>query len=166
MKAFVLRKQQFVSSPLREVFAFFEKPENLELITPPALSFHIVSPRPISMKKDATIDYTIKVLGIRRCWQTRILEYEPMHRFVDEQLKGPYKSWLHTHTFREQDNGTLVIDEVSYIMPFGILGRLVHAIFVRSQLQNIFEFRSRLIQELFDDPGTKMASASVVAGSG
>ncbi len=151
-KTFVLKKHVFIPRPVRDVFAFFETPENLSLLTPPKLGFQIITPSPILMKKDAVIDYTIKVLGLRLGWRTLITDYQAGRMFVDEQVKGPYKYWQHTHSFIEFSDGTLVTDEVRYALPFGFLGQLAHALFVRSQLNNIFEYRARIIQSKFESP--------------
>ncbi len=150
MKTYTLTAEQFVPRPLPEVFAFFERPENLAKITPPSLGFVIVTPTPIAMKAGALIDYTIKVMGMRLRWRTLISQYDPPHMFVDEQLQGPYRQWHHTHTFREVEGGTVISDEVKYSLPLGILGRIAHVLFVRRQLQGIFAYRAEVIGEKFN----------------
>ncbi len=132
------------------MFEFFSRPENLALITPPALGFHILTPSPIDMRKDTVIDYTVKVMGVRIKWQSLITEYEPPHMFVDEQSKGPYKVWRHKHTLSEVADGTKITDEVLYALPFGLLGQLAQRLFVRSQLEYIFNYRTRVIRDLFE----------------
>jgi ligand-binding SRPBCC domain-containing protein len=149
MRIHTLRRQQFIQRPLTEVFAFFERPENLARITPPSLGFRIVTPSPIPMQKGTTIEYTIKVMGMRISWRSLISEYEPPYRFVDEQLTGPYAFWYHTHAFVEVDGGTTVTDDVQYALPFGILGSIVHRLAVRHQLENIFSYRADVIHKLF-----------------
>lgn len=150
MKIYTLTAEQSVPQPLAEVFAFFERPENLAKITPPSLGFVIVTPTPIAMKAGTLIDYTIKVMALRLRWRTLISQYDPPHAFVDEQLKGPYRLWQHRHSFREVEGGTLISDEVTYALPLGILGRIAHSLFVRRQLQGIFAHRARVIGEEFD----------------
>ncbi len=149
MKTYTLTAEQFVPRPLAEVFAFFERPENLAKITPPALGFVILTPTPIEMKTGALIDYTIKVMGLRLRWRTLISQYDPPHAFVDEQINGPYRLWQHRHSFREVEGGTLISDKVNYALPMGILGRMAHALFVRRQLQGIFAYRAKVIGEKF-----------------
>lgn len=144
-----LNKQQLIKKPIKEVFAFFEKPENLAIITPPSMGFQILTPLPIDMKCGALIDYTIRIQGLPMRWTTMITEYDPPHKFVDVQIRGPYAFWHHTHTFEQTDQGTIMTDIVQYILPFGILGRLVHAFTVEGQLKNIFEYRARKIEEYF-----------------
>ena len=149
VKVYHLHTEQIVSKPLAEVFAFFERPENLARITPESLGFVIVTPTPIEMKVGALIDYTIKVMGMRIRWKTLISAYDPPNRFVDEQLKGPYKLWHHTHTFESADGGTKIIDDVRYALPFGVYGSIAHALFVRRDLEKIFKHRENIITELF-----------------
>ena len=155
MKVYILERTQPVKKPLEEVFAFFERPENLSKITPPSLGFEILTPGPVAMHTGAIIDYTIKPMGPRLHWRTLITDYDPPHKFVDVQLKGPYKFWHHTHTFEQTDEGTLITDRVRYILPFGILGRLAHALLVKRQLKNIFDFRRRVIENYFSYDGRK-----------
>ncbi len=157
MKVYTLKAEQLVTRPLEEVFAFFERPENLTKITPPSLGFVILTPLPIEMKAGALIDYTIKVTGYRLRWWTLISTYDPPHSFVDEQIKGPYKLWHHTHRFRAVEGGTMISDEVKYALPLGLLGRTAHALFVRRQLKGIFAYREKVIGERFGQ-ATKMTS--------
>lgn len=147
MKKYTLRKVQMIRRPREEVFSFFSKPENLKLITPPGLDFIILTPLPINMKSGTLIDYSVRILGVRRHWTTLIIDYNPPEKFVDVQLKGPYTFWHHTHTFKETEEGTLLEDNVQYIVPFGILGRLAHALLIRRQLNHIFEYRAKVIRK-------------------
>jgi ligand-binding SRPBCC domain-containing protein len=149
MKIYTLRKEQVVPRLLREVFAFFEKPENLARITPPWLGFRILTPSPIVMERGARFEYTIRVMGIKMRWISVISEYEPPFRFVDEQVQGPYAYWHHTHTFSEAEGGTLVGDEVRYALPFGMIGMVVRRLAVSRQLEDIFSYRSKVIDETF-----------------
>lgn len=135
-------------APLGRVFRFFSRPENLAQLTPPALGFHILTPSPIEMKPGALINYTIRLFGIRVGWTTLITQYEEGRAFVDEQLKGPYSFWQHFHNFEEVPGGTLVHDEVRYAMPYGLPGRIVHALVVKRQLNDIFEYRAKAVAHL------------------
>jgi ligand-binding SRPBCC domain-containing protein len=150
MTLWTLRQRQLVRRPVSEVFAFFSRPENLERLTPKTLGFRILTPSPIAMKEGAVIDYAIRIVGVPVRWTTLIALYEPPHRFIDIQQKGPYASWHHTHTFAETPDGTLITDEVRYAMPYGLLGRIAHTLFVARQLAYIFRERSYTIEEIFD----------------
>ncbi|MBX3390279.1 MAG: SRPBCC family protein [Phycisphaeraceae bacterium] len=114
---FILEISQELPLPLDSVFPFFAAPENLEAITPPWLNFRILTPRPIQMKQGARIDYSIRLRGIPLRWRTEITLFEPPHRFVDLQVRGPYSFWEHTHTFAATSTGTRIMDRVCYLPP-------------------------------------------------
>ena len=145
-RGFVLTTRQFVNRTREEVFAFFSDASQLGRITPPFLKFKIQTPLPIELKKGALIDYslTLRFLPIR--WRTEISAWDAPNRFVDRQLKGPYKLWHHEHTFEEIEGRTLVKDVVFY-KPIG--GALVHKLFVRRDLEKIFRYRQEKIAEIF-----------------
>lgn len=146
---FILERAQEIDQPVAEVFKFFERPENLKNITPPWLDFKILTTSPIQMKKDATIEYSIRWHKIPIHWKTKILEYNPPHIFVDQQIYGPYTFWHHTHTFTETERGTLMIDVVRYVLPMWVLGDFIHELVIRKQLNDIFEYRRRAIDVIF-----------------
>jgi hypothetical protein len=149
MVLYTLKREQHFERPLREVFSFFSKPENLVLITPKKLAFNILTPTPISMRDGALVDYTINLRGLRVRWTTIIAHYDPPHSFVDVQLRGPYAYWHHTHSFTEVKGGTLMTDEVRYALPFGPIGAIAHDLWVRRELMKIFEYRRRVLAERF-----------------
>lgn len=150
MKVHVLERTQRVPAPLDEVFAFFARPENLVEITPPNLGFQILTPSPIAMKEGAVIDYVVRLGGVPMRWRTLITCHEPPHKFVDEQLSGPYSFWHHTHTFGAlADGGTELGDVVRYVLPFGRLGDLVHSLAVHRQVEGIFNHRRQVIAARF-----------------
>lgn len=149
MKRYVLERTQLIPRPRDEVFPFFAAAENLERITPGALGFRILTPLPIEMRKGALIDYRISLSGVPMRWRTEITEWQPNERFVDLQLRGPYRYWHHLHEFRDAPGGTEMYDRVDYALPFGPLGVGVHALFVRRTLHGIFDHRRRVIDDLF-----------------
>lgn len=130
--------------PIEEVFAFFADAGNLDRITPPELHFRILTPQPIDIHRGTLIDYRLRLFGISFDWRTEITQWEPPHRFVDEQLRGPYRSWVHSHRFHEADGQTTVEDEVRYQLPLRPLGELAEPM-VRAQLQRIFSYRKKMI---------------------
>ena len=101
------------------------------------------------MRAGALIDYRIKLFGVPLRWRTRIEAYERETRFVDVQLRGPYRLWEHTHEFRDAPGGTLMTDRVDYAVPFGIAGEAARLLFVRRTLERIFDYRGDTIAEIF-----------------
>ncbi|MFN0158165.1 MAG: SRPBCC family protein [Bacteroidota bacterium] len=164
MKVYQLRKEQFVGRPLTEVFSFFERPGNLAAITPPSMEFRIVTPPPIVMKEGALFEYSVRVMGIRMRWKSLISQYTPPFRFVDEQVKGPYSFWHHTHTFTEVHGGTLIGDEVRYAIPFGMIGRITHRLAVSRQLEHIFSLRSQVMCTMFGSDGGLIRTTDTRSG--
>lgn len=147
MRIHVLEREIELRRPLAAVFPFFADPGNLEALTPPWLRFRIVTPRPIAMAAGATIDYRLRVRGIPLRWRSRITEYDPPHRFVDEQVAGPYRLWVHEHLFEEAGGVTLVRDRVRYAVPGG---EWIHRMLVRPDVERIFTFRHARLRALFD----------------
>lgn len=131
--------------PLDAVFPFFAAAENLERITPPELRFKILTPMPVDMRLGTLLDYRLSLFGVPFHWHTEIAAWEPPHRFVDVQLRGPYALWAHTHTFEETESGTLVDDHVRYRLPLSPLGELALPL-VRRQLERIFTYRRKAVR--------------------
>ncbi len=146
MRTFTLESVQWLPRPVGEVSPFFADAGNLERITPPWLHFSILTPRPIEMRVGARIDYRLRVRGIPLRWQSEITVWEPPWRFADVQRRGPYRLWVHEHTFRECDGGTEVGDHVTYAVPGGWL---VERLLVGPDVRRIFAYRRRVLDELF-----------------
>ncbi|MBM3263311.1 MAG: SRPBCC family protein [candidate division Zixibacteria bacterium] len=138
--------EQWLPLPPEELFPFFADVGNLDAITPPWLHFGIVTPRPIEMRAGALIDFQIRVRGLPMRWRTLIREWQPPHRFVDEQLRGPYRQWIHEHVFEVHDGGTLARDVVRYAVPFDFIA---HPLFVRRDIEKIFAFRQESLRARF-----------------
>lgn len=134
--------------PPERLFPFFGDAANLNEITPPWLHFEIATSPPIQMKVGTLIDYRLKVRGLPLRWRTKINVWDPPHRFVDEQLKGPYRQWIHEHTFKECDGGTLATDHVKYAVPFDLL---IHRAFVGPDIQRIFRYRTESLTKKFTE---------------
>lgn len=132
--------------PRAEVFPFFSDAGNLESITPAFLNFRILTPLPIEMQAGARIDYRIRLRGIPIRWRTHISVWEPNTRFVDEQVRGPYRRWHHEHLFEDAGDETLMTDIVHYRV---WLGTLLHPLMVKKDLLRIFEYRQARILEHF-----------------
>lgn len=146
---YLLEASVDIDAPVDEVFAFFSNAENLGAITPESLHFQILSPLPIEMRSGAIIDYRIRLMGAPMRWRTEITAWEPNRRFIDSQRRGPYKLWEHEHLLEAIDGGTRMIDQVRYALPFGPLGAIAHALFVRRQVEAIFQHRNAEILKRF-----------------
>lgn len=146
MKEFVFESSLWLPRKADELFDFFGRAANLEAITPPWLNFEILTPSSIEIRAGALIDYRLKVRGIPLRWRTEILKWDPPREFIDIQVRGPYKLWHHTHRFTPRDGGTLCEDRVRYY-PRG--GRLIQWLFVRRDVESIFDFRRKKLLERF-----------------
>jgi ligand-binding SRPBCC domain-containing protein len=156
---YTLHRQQWLPVDLRRAFAFFERPENLPRITPPWLGFQILTPPPFAMRRGLTIDYTLRVLGVRTHWRSLISEYDPPHGFRDVQVIGPYRLWDHRHRFWSERGGAVVEDFVVYQVPLGPLGAVLDGLLIRRQLREIFDHRRRRIEALLLGPDGAAAAA-------
>lgn len=141
-----------LESTLEDSFAFFADAGNLESITPPELRFSIKTPLPIEMRQGALIEYRLSLFGVPFGWLTEISVWEPGVRFVDQQVRGPFASWVHEHRFEALSEGrTRIQDEVHYSLPLGPLGGIAHPI-VRKRLDRIFSFREESVSRLLNRP--------------
>lgn len=145
-RTFELVAEQFLPAPRAQVFTFFADAVQLERITPPWLRFTVATPMPITMGEGTIIDYKLRIHGVPLRWRSRISGWDPPSRFVDEQLRGPYRSWRHEHTLAEAPGGTVVRDRAEYRVPGG---RLAHRWFVKPDLLRIFAYRQQALADYF-----------------
>ncbi len=148
-KRFVLARSQTVPADLDAVFTFFTDPYNLAEITPPWLVFQVQAASDPVLREGTRISYRIRWLGVPLRWESHIDRLVENVRFADEMLVGPYKSWYHLHSFRPVPEGVEVSDRVEYALPLGPLGLAAHAVMVRRQLEGIFDYRARRIEQIF-----------------
>lgn len=146
---YLLRARVKLQQPIDEVFPFFSQAENLGLLTPPNMSFQILGQNPDTMRDGTLIDYRIQLGPLPLRWRTRIERWLPGERFVDSQLKGPYRSWWHEHIFEAEGDATWMEDRVYYRPPLGLLGRIAHGLFIRRQLERIFGYRRQAVRFRF-----------------
>lgn len=149
---YYFKTEHFLPVSIDEAWNFFSSAKNLSRITPPEMDFKILSSlEDKEINEGMLIDYIVKpVFGIPLKWQTEIFNVNKPHCFADRQLKGPYKIWEHTHTFIPQENGTLMKDEIKYQIPFGIIGQMAHSLFVREKVKDIFRFREKALDKIFE----------------
>ncbi len=142
---------QFLPIDLNKAWDFFSSPENLSRITPPEMDFKILTKDVSENIYDGMeIDYSVKPLaGIPVKWKTEIRNVRQLHSFTDIQVKGPYKVWEHTHTFAVVKGGVMMNDEITYLLPLGILGKIAHFLFVRKKIEKIFNYRKTVLQKIF-----------------
>jgi ligand-binding SRPBCC domain-containing protein len=145
-RGFRMVARQFVRRPREELFKFFADAHGLETLTPPWLKFTVVTPDPVTIAQGSVIDYKLRLRGIPIRWQSLISVWEPPVRFVDEQLRGPYRRWHHEHVFEAVEGGTLCSDIVDYEVPGGWL---IDRLFVRPDLSKIFHFRQEKLRSVF-----------------
>ena len=138
MQRFHFHAEQQISKPIEEVFCFYSNVHHLEALTPPWLQFRVLTPAPVEIKKGVVIDCRLRLYGIPLRWQSEITNWSPPHRFVDVQLRGPYRLWVHIHTFESKAETTRVCDDVEYAV-WG--GRWAQRWLVEPDLKRIFKFR-------------------------
>jgi ligand-binding SRPBCC domain-containing protein len=158
MSEFINEQEQSFDWPIDEVFSFFADARNLPLLIPDWISFRMATPGPVDMSAGTHIDYEVRLHGIPFAWKSEITVWEPPYCFVDEQRKGPYRWWIHTHTFEEvHATRTIVRDVVRYGVPGGTL---VHKLLVAPDLGRIFAHRRRQLQEIFRDGSLLVSPAA------
>lgn len=149
MKIRTLETEVVLPCPVKDVFAFFSDPMNLQTITPPWLHFQILNVPKEPLTRGSLIEYRIRWRWVPLRWLTEISEWEPPFRFVDSQRKGPYRQWIHLHTFEERDGGTLMRDRVEYAIPGWVVEPLLHRFVVRPDLRRIFDYRKETMLAQF-----------------
>ena len=151
---FTIEAEIRLPAPLDTVWPFFSDARNLERLTPPFLRFEVLTPDPIEMAAGTLIDYRLRIRGVPISWQSEITVWEPPHRFVDEQRRGPYKCWIHEHSFAADGDETIARDHVRYDH---IGGRLANRVIVGPDVRRIFAYREKVLKELF---GTSFSVAA------
>ncbi|WP_346861961.1 SRPBCC family protein [uncultured Draconibacterium sp.] len=151
MAFFQFERKQLINSTLDEVWDFISSPQNLKKITPDYMGFDIRTPNlPDKIYPGMIISYIVRpVLHIPTTWVTEITHVVDKHYFVDEQRVGPYSLWHHQHIIEEVENGVLMRDIVSYQPPMGWLGKIANSILIKNKLIEIFEYRKKVLEELF-----------------
>jgi ligand-binding SRPBCC domain-containing protein len=150
-----LERRQYVARSLDEVFAFFAEAGNLERLTPPWLSFRVLTPEPVQMDAGTLIDYRLRLHGIPLGWTSQIEVWEPDRQFVDRAIRGPFSLWHHRHRFSASGAGTIVSDEVHYAPPLGLLGEVAGRLLVARDLERIFDYRREAVARILGQDGDR-----------
>ena len=156
----VLERRLWLPRPRSVVFAFFVDPQNLVRVNPPATRFRWLAPPPATLTTGSVLDFSIRLGGVPVRWRVLVRELDRPYRFVDAQLWGPFGRWEHRHRFVEAPLtegesgplGTWVEDRVTYRLPLGALGRLVHAAGVGRRIARLFDYREHRLRELLGSP--------------
>lgn len=152
MAVYTLEREQFLKSSIEKVWDFISSPKNLKIITPDYMGFDILNKNlPDKMYPGIIINYKVSpLLGIKLIWSTEITHIREYEYFVDEQKVGPYKFWHHQHHIKEYNNGVMMTDIVNYTPPFGLLGNLANELFIRNKLKEIFDYREKVFNKIFN----------------
>jgi uncharacterized protein (TIGR01777 family) len=146
---FEYKAEQWLPRTANEVFPFFSSEKNLEKITPPFIGFRVIGKSDDTIRKGTLIDYKLKIHGVPVRWQTKIEEWDPNRSFVDSQLAGPYKEWVHRHEFIPLAGGVLLRDTILFKLPLGAAGRLLGGWKVSNDVDGIFKYRRKIIGQQF-----------------
>lgn len=147
---YLLKTVQRLPISIEEAWDFFSSPKNLKDITPAYMGFTIINDIPDKMYPGMIIRYKLSPFpGYRVKWTTEITQLRQNEYFIDTQLDGPYKIWHHEHHFREIQSGVEMTDILHYKLPFGLLGSLVHAMFIRKKVAGIFSYRREVLERRF-----------------
>ena len=156
MSSFHIRREIWLPQPRERVFGFFADPRNLEKLTPAWLRFEVLDAESVRLEAGALIDYRLRLRGFPLRWRSQIALWDPPRRFVDIQVRGPYREWSHEHRFEARSGGTLVVDRVDYAVPGG---RLVNRLLVRRDLEQIFDFRTAALGRIFGNGSARAGPA-------
>ena len=148
-----LKVKQKIKQPIEKVWSFFATPKNLNELTPKNMSFKIISGRSNDFFAGKIISYSVNPFKYWKIkWVTEITHISKNKLFIDEQRFGPYLMWHHEHHFiKNNDGSTTIYDKVIYKIPYGVIGKIAHKLFIRKRLKEIFNFRKKRINELFTD---------------
>lgn len=147
MKPHRIHELIYLPLSVEEVFAFFYDVGNMQRITPCEIDFRVMTPLPMEMKKGAIVDYRLRLFGVPFNWRSEITHWEPPRKFVDEEVFGPYKMWVHTHNFWSHGEGAVVEDEILYRLPLPPFGEIAYPL-VWAELKRIMRYRRRMVRKL------------------
>lgn len=156
MADYVLERRLWIPCPRPKVFEFFARPENLPYVAPRWARLRWLSPPPERLVAGSVLDFSMRSAGLRFRWRLFVREFDPPYRFVSVQLRGPLGRWEHVHRFveaaetpaRTPGPGTWVEDRVTYRVPMGTVGDLVHLLAVRRYIAKVLDHGDRRVRSL------------------
>lgn len=158
-KVYQFSREQIIQTDLESAWDFIRSPANLNKITPPDMTFTILSEIPDSMYNGLIIQYKIGIPFIgEQNWVSEIKHIKDRHSFVDDQRIGPYSLWFHYHEITEVDSGIRFYDQVTYSIPYGLFGEFAHVLYVKPQLNKIFNYRAEMTPKLFNSDSASMSA--------
>lgn len=153
---YTLKRSINLPISLDRAWEFFSDPRNLPLITPPSLDLRITSELPAEMHPGMIIQYSVvPVPPFRATWVSEITHLNAPHYFVDEQRVGPYSMWHHEHRFLQIGAEVEILDQVTYVVPGGPLAPIIHSLLVNPRLEQIFNYRTQKLTEMFSKGPSK-----------
>ena len=155
MTEYILERRLTLPVAPTEAFDFFRDPSNLVPLAPPLLKLRLVAPFPKSIGRGTLVEYRLRLFRFRLRWVVLTTDFDPPRTIGDELVHGPFASWKGRRDFRRVRGGTEVTDTARYGMRFGVFGRMLHAMAVREQLEDIFTYRAARIQAAFGSPVVK-----------
>ncbi len=156
---YTLESRQVLNATMETAWDLLSNPVNLQKITPAKMGFQITSGKPEKMYRGQIISYKVAPFaGIKTNWVTEITHVKERSYFIDEQRFGPYKMWHHEHRISPHSEGVLMYDRVSYKIPFGFLGHIAHALFIKKQLLKIFTYREKTLDKFFNNADKQQAN--------
>ena len=135
-----------IDAPVEIVWQFHERPDILELLTPPWQPVTVVR-REGGLGVGAMTEFLIQLGPIPVKWVACHTECEPNRLFVDEQIDGPMESWVHRHQFVAKQGKTYLTDAIAFEMPGAGLSEMAIGWWVRDRLNDMFAYRHRTTKE-------------------
>jgi ligand-binding SRPBCC domain-containing protein len=135
-----------IKAPIQTVWTFHERPDVLDLLTPPWQPVRIIQ-RKGGLEVGAITEFEIKLLILPVRWLARHVECDAPYTFSDRQIEGPMQSWLHRHEFTPVGDRTRLTDTIRYELPGGWLAELLLGGWVNSRLRDMFHYRHQVTRE-------------------
>ena len=142
------RKESTIAAPAEVVFSWHEAPDAFEKLTPPWEKVRIVERSAPGIQSGTRISLEMRLGPFKQNWVAVHSHYEAGRMFRDEQVSGPFSSWVHTHVVEPRGpNLSTLIDDIRYQLPFGFIGQILGGWLVRRKLKRLFDYRHHVTRE-------------------